>query len=203
MYSKQKTKDVTLAALLTAFSLIITLFFPKIVIGPFSMTFASHVPTMLEIFINPLVAFLTVIGSTIGFQIALGPLVAIRAFTHILFALLGYYLVKKRVNIFLVIILTSIAHAGAEALSVFFLTEALSPISLTPEKLNPYAGMLSDSLLSAPVKAFTLITFYGTLVQHYVDCVITAPVLTALQKAKLVNSDFNFRFTRKSLAVSK
>lgn len=202
MYSKTNTKDVTLAALLTAFSVIITFFFPKIVIGPFSMTFASHVPTMIALFINPLVALLTVIGSGISFMIALGPLVSIRAFTHIIFAVIGYYMIKRRVNIFLVIIVTGLAHALAEGISVFFLTELLSPAALAPASLEKYAGMVPSGMMSAPVKAFTLITFYGTLLQHLVDCVIAVPVLTALKKSKMINRELSFGFAKKPAAAA-
>ena len=96
-----KTRNIVLAALLTALSVVITMSPLKAVIGPFSLTPGSHVPTMIAMFINPFVAALTVIGSTLGFLFLGVPgnfVVALRAASHILFALLGVICIKTRVE---------------------------------------------------------------------------------------------------------
>lgn len=177
MNTTTRTKDITLAAVLTAISMLIT-FGPKIIIGPFTMTLASHVPTMLALFINPFVTLLTVIGSIIGFSITIGPLVAIRAASHVCFALIGYYMIKnKSINIFITIIVTSVLHAGVEAILVYFLTGLLTPAALSKQPLTYYVS----------------IAFFGTLIQHYVDCAITAPILFALKKARMIHMPVNIR----------
>ncbi len=89
-------KHIVIAGVLTAFSLIIPLLPFKLPLPqPFSVTFAAHVPTLLAMFFSPWVAVCTVIGSTVGFLISVGPIVAIRAASHIIFALVGAFMLKK------------------------------------------------------------------------------------------------------------
>lgn len=175
-----KTRNIVLAALLTALSVAITMSPLKMVIGPFSLTPGSHVPTMIAMFINPFVAVLTVIGSTLGFLFFGVPgnfVVALRAASHIIFAMLGIHMLQKRKsNIFAVIVITSLLHAGAEALIVYFLTPILLPANQTA------------------ISTLTWIAFGGTLVHHYLDSLITAPVLGALQRAKLVRANVNLKW---------
>lgn len=173
-----RTKDVVLAALLTALSLLIAMSPVKLPVPPpFSLTPGSHVPTMIALFINPFVTVLTVIGSCIGFIISTGnPVVVLRAASHIFFALLGMYMIqKKSVNIFVVIIVTSVVHAGAEALIVYSLTPLLLPNN------------------TAVLSGLTWFAFIGTLVHHYLDSLITAPILYALQKAKMVHTNIKWK----------
>lgn len=171
MKKSLKTQDIVLAALLTALSVIITFSPFKLPIPqPFSVTLGSHVPTMIAVFINPVVATLTVLGSCLGFWISTGnPIIVARAGLHIIFALIGWYMVKKQnINIFVAIIVTSLLHAGAEAAIVYVLT----PILFTDK--------------AAAVTGLTWTAFIGTLFHHYVDSAITAPILYALTRAHLV-----------------
>ena len=176
MQKKMTTRDITFAAILTAISLLLTFNPIKITLGPFTMTPASHVPTMVALFINPIVTLLTVIGSTVGFMIVTNPIVAIRAASHIIFALVGYKMLRSRVNIFLTVIVTGVLHAVGEMIIVFLLTPLIMPVALTGTTAAAYA-----------VTALTL-----TLVQHGVDCVIAVPVLTALKKARLIRLPLTF-----------
>lgn len=168
-----KTKDIVLAALLTALSVLITFSPLKLPMpAPFSVTLGSHVPTLLALFISPAVAVLTVIGSCVGFWVSTGNIIIVlRAAMHVLFSLVGWYMIsKKGWNIFLAIIVTSLLHAGAEALVVYFLTPLI----------------FSDK--AAAVNTLTVMAFVGTVFHHFVDCAITAPVLYALTKARLVRT---------------
>lgn len=61
----------------------------------YTATLASHVPVMLSIVAGPSVAFLVGLASTIGFLATLGPVVATRAATHILFGVTAAFAVKK------------------------------------------------------------------------------------------------------------
>jgi len=98
--NKINLQTMTIAALLIAIAIVIPVFCPKIVLGPASVTLASHVPVFIAMFISPPVAVAVALGSTAGFLLAGFPIVIVlRAFTHILFALTGAYILKKHSNI--------------------------------------------------------------------------------------------------------
>ena len=165
----KKLRMMTINALLLALSIIIPLISPKIVVGPFSATLASHVPLIIAIFINPLSAIFVAIGSAIGFYFALPGMmvIAARALTHVFFAFTGSYLIKKNFNIYLTLIITGFIHALLEMIVVMippfhfdFLTVAL------------WVGV-------------------GTLVHHVIDCLITYPIAYTLKKAKILNFTLN------------
>lgn len=167
-----KTRELVLAAILTALSILITYSPVKLYLPFFTLTLGAHVPTMLALFVSPWVAVMTVIGSCIGFFMAIPApnnlLVVARAALHIVFVLVGLKMIKKDVNIFLTIIVTSLLHAVAEGVAVFF----LAPI------IVPNSG-------SAPLWA-AWIAASGTFVHHYIDVAITAPILYALVRAKMI-----------------
>ncbi len=112
-------KSLTIAGLLTALAIVVPLFMPKLPVPqPFSVTPASHLAVILAMFVSPFTVICTVIGSTIAFFAILGPVVAMRALSHIIFALLGYYMIKKRYNLFLTLAITAILHGLSEAIVV-------------------------------------------------------------------------------------
>ena len=170
----KKLREIVIAGILTAFSILIAATFPKLPLPqPFTLTLGSHVPTMIAMFISPLVTVFTVIGSIIGFWIATGnPIVMLRAASHIIFAVVGMYMLKKNANIFLVIIVTLILHATAELALVYFLTGILTP----------------DALAKSTITSLSYIAFVGTAVHHVLDSIVTSPILFALEKAKLINT---------------
>lgn len=155
------SKNIITGALLTALALIIPLSFGaylRIYIPPFSATLASHVPVMISFLINPLVAGMVGLGSTLGFLIMMGPMIAARAFIHVIFGIIGAYLVKKGVSFEKALILTAPIHALGEALIVL-----------------PFgAGMY---------KAFYIVGV-GTLIHHFMDSGISMVLVrTVLSKA--------------------
>ncbi len=160
---KITTRLMVLGALLTALSFIIPLTFPKLPLPqPFSVTLASHVPTILAMLINPIVAVFTVIGSTVAFFMSLGPIVSLRAASHIIFAMLGVVLLKKNFNLYLTLGICAIVHALAEVVAVY---------AFTPDvKMTFLWG-----------------TVFGiTIFHHAVDCVITVPIFKALKRSRLI-----------------
>ncbi len=161
--SKISTRLMVLGALLTALSFIIPLTFPKLPLPqPFSVTIASHVPTILAMLINPIVAIFTVIGSTAAFLMSLGPIVSLRAASHIIFAMLGVFLLNKNFNLYLTLGICAIVHALSEVVAVY---------AFTP---NVDMGFLWGTV------------FGITVFHHVVDCVITVPIYKALKRAKLI-----------------
>lgn len=118
--TNKSIKSLTIAGLLTALAIVIPLFMPKLPVPqPFSVTPASHLAVILSMFVSPFTVVCTVIGSTIAFFAVLGPVVAMRAFSHILFALVGCYMLKKRYNLILTIVVTALLHALGEIIVVY------------------------------------------------------------------------------------
>lgn len=85
----QKTRSLTIAALLIAMGILIPMVMPKIVIGPASFTLASHVPLMLAMFFSPSMAILVALGTAFGFLMTTPLVIAARALSHVVFATLG------------------------------------------------------------------------------------------------------------------
>ncbi len=170
------TKDIAIAALLTALALAIPLFMPiKLVLEPiFSATFASHVPGILSMFVGPFAVIGTAVGSALGF-IQLGPWVSLRAFSHIIFGLLGCRMLSKKWNIFLVLLLTSLLHAGAEMI--------VGLISI-PFIVTPAGGLLKYIIITIGC---------GTLIHHCIDFAISVVIIYALKSARLLKTDINYK----------
>lgn len=153
-------KDLLYGALLTALALLIPLAFQgwlQVAIPPFSATLASHLPTMLAMTISPWVAILVGLGSSFGFFVTLGPIVAMRALTHAVFGAVGAKLHQKGFTLWQILLITLPLHALGEAgvvmLFGFSLYQALVVICL------------------------------GTALHHTADSAITLAVYGSLRKA--------------------
>lgn len=173
-----RAKDIAIAALLSALAILIPMVMPfKIVMEPiFSATFASHVPGILAMFVGPFAVIGTAIGSAVGFIFCgLGPWVAARAFMHMVFGLLGYYLVQKHFNVFFIVFLTGIIHAASEML--------VGLVSL-PFVATPDSGALFYILVSIGC---------GTFIHHCIDFAVSLVVLGALKSARLVSTAVNIK----------
>ena len=168
----KRTKELVLAAILTAFSILITYSPVKLVLPAFTLTLASHVSTLLAMLISPWVAIMTVIGSCIGFAMTIPApnsiIVIARAASHIIFALVGIKMISQgNLNIILVVLITGVLHALAEGIAVL----ALTPIILPGEA----------------AAAAAIIAVSGTFVHHLIDCAICAPIALALGRAKIIH----------------
>lgn len=167
----KRTRELVLAAILTAFSILITYSPVKLVLPAFTLTLASHVATLLAMLISPWVTVMTIIGSCLGFAMTIPApnsiIVIARAASHIIFALVGIKLLNSgKINIFLIVLITGLLHALSEGLAVFILT----PIIIPGEAAVAAAG----------------IAFCGTLLHHAIDCAICAPIALALGRAKVI-----------------
>ncbi len=166
-----KTKDMVMTALLTALTIVIPIIFTplRVVMGPYTATIAAHVPTIIAMFISPLVAVLVGICSAIGFFITSAPIVALRAATHVIFAVAGAYMILRKHNIALTVVITMLLHAVAELIVVY---------------IGYKCGMVATNEYS--VGFFMLITFAGTAIHHCVDFAIAFIVIKALRAAKII-----------------
>ncbi|KXG77984.1 Niacin transporter NiaX [Fervidicola ferrireducens] len=145
-----KAKNLVLGALLTALALVIPIYFGgylRIYIPPFSATLASHVPVMLAFLVNPLVAVMVGLGSTIGFLVMLGPVIAARAFIHVIFGYVGAKLINKGYTFEKALLLTAPLHAFGESLVVL-----------------PFGFTLYTALVLVGI---------GTLLHHFADSIIS------------------------------
>ncbi|WEV45466.1 hypothetical protein OZX60_01590 [Streptococcaceae bacterium ESL0687] len=93
---KNSIKELTVVAILIAMGIAIPMVMPKIVIGPASFTLASHVPLFIAMFFSPGVAVLVALGTAFGFFLTTPIIIALRALSHLVFALIGSIYLQKR-----------------------------------------------------------------------------------------------------------
>ena len=89
-------KRLTISALLIAMGIIIPMVMPRITIGPASFTLASHVPVFIAMFISPVAVSL---GTGFGFFLSATPIIALRALSHLIFAVIGAVILQKHPEI--------------------------------------------------------------------------------------------------------
>lgn len=168
-----KTKDLVVAALLAALSMLIPLVFPSIPLGPFTATFASHLPIMIAMFISPAVSAAVAVGSLLGFAIKFAsmPWVIARAAMHIPFALLGANMLKKRCNTYVTAGVTMVVHAVLEVIAVL---PFLNMMPKTPKMLNIFS-------LQIPI-TWSLVILFGTMIHHAIDFTLAMAILPVLRR---------------------
>ncbi len=175
MNTKITTRELVITALLIAFGIVIPTAcgFLRVVLPPaFTATLLAHVPIFIAMFISPWSALFTAIGTTIGFQFSgLDPVVVARAGSHIVFTLVGAFMVKKNVNIVLTGVVTTLLHAVVEALTVFLF------LSLGWTVAKNGASFISVAFYTTGI---------GTLIHSAIDYVIAVVIAIPLTKAKAI-----------------
>jgi niacin transporter len=124
----------------------------------YSATAASHVPSMIAVAIGPSASLLVGLASTIGFLATLGPVIAARAFIHVLFAVPASIYVLRGGGYAKALILIGLPiHVVGEGLVVY----ALGPIFGVVKTAAEVAGIW---------------VALGTAIHHIIDFVIALPV---------------------------
>jgi len=119
----------------------------------YTATLASHVPVMLSTAVGPIVSAIVGFASTLGFFVTLGPVVAARASTHILWGVATAFAIKKGMSFPKALFLVALPlHAIPEGLVVI-------PFGFTYEA--------------------ALLNVVGTAAHHTVDSIISIAVLRA------------------------
>lgn len=119
----------------------------------YSATLASHVPVMLSMVAGPIVAGIVGSASTAGFFITLGPVVAARAATHILWGVSAAVAIKKGMSFPKALFLVALPlHAIPEGLVVL-----------------PFGVPLEGAFVN----------IFGTAIHHTIDSIISIFVLRA------------------------
>ncbi len=91
--------QLVLAGVLCAIGLVVPMVMPKVIIGPMSFTLGAHAAIFLAMFISPKVAAAVCLGTTMGFFVTTPLIIAARAATHIIFALVSALIIRRYPNI--------------------------------------------------------------------------------------------------------
>ena len=176
--SKWTAQRMTITALLIAVGLLIPLISPlKIVLEPASFTLASHVAIFIAMMLDPAIAVVVALGTTLGFFLTFPLVVALRALSHLVFAIVGsLYLRKypdtlmslKKVHIFSFLI--AIIHAICEVAVVFAFY---------------FGGKMAGY---SSVNMILLLIGLGTVVHSMVDFEIAYAIYRPLLKQKAFTS---------------
>ena len=166
---------MAISALLCALGITIPMFAPKIVLEPASFTLASHVPVFLSVFISPVSALAVSICTGIGFFFSTSPVIALRALSHVGFALLGALLLKKNGALLCSLktcipygILLSVIHAVCEVFVVSFFYFG--------------NGMMQSYYDSGYFKSVILLVGIGTVIHSMIDFGISVIVWKPVSK---------------------
>ncbi len=174
MKTSIKTRDMVVSALLIAIGILIPMIFTgppfRIVVGPYSATLMAHVPVIIAMFISPLTATFTAVGTTIGFFFTAPLIVAVRAASHIVFAVLGAYLISKGIRAILLCAITGVVHSVIEGIIVMIF----------------YVGGFSAPNAGYTIASLVIITIIGTFIHHCVDFAIAYAVGKGLSRAKMI-----------------
>ncbi len=96
---RHSVKELTISALLIALGIVIPQVMPRITVGPASFTLASHVPVFIAMFISPASAAVVALGTAFGFFMTATPVIALRALSHLVFAVVGAFYLQKHPNL--------------------------------------------------------------------------------------------------------
>ena len=181
MMKSSRLYHMVLAGVLCAVGIVVPMFMPRIVLGPMSFTLARHVAVFLGMFISPAVAVAVCIGTTLGFFLTTPAIIALRAASHIVFAAIGAFYLKKHPDtiekpvasaIFNFVI--ALMHAAAEMIVVtpFFMSGAL----FTPEQL-------ANGFVTSVVLLVGLGTVIHSMLDYSISILIWKPVSLAVPRS--------------------
>lgn len=190
MNSQNKVKTMTIAGLLSALGILIPSIAPGIMIEPASYTLASHVPTFIAMFISVPVGLFVAGITGLGFLFGGYPIVVVlRAFTHIIYATLGSYILSKSPNILnkkrlgiIFAIGISLVHAISEVVVVTLFYFGGEVSSLYYDK-----GYLISVILLVGL---------GTLIHSLIDFTISILVWKPIQSVIPIPANVRIKDTR-------
>lgn len=171
----KNTIKLVIAGLLCAVAIIIPLISPfRILLEPASFTLASHVPIFLAMFISPGVAAAVSLGSAAGFFLSGFPIVVVaRAASHVIFATLGAYIIKKHPSILPSVAKLTLLAFGASVVHGICEVLAVAPFYFS----SNMSGMYYDKGFLYAVIGLVGV---GTLVHSMVDFAISLAIWRAL-----------------------
>lgn len=181
--SKSNTYKLTISALLIAVGILIPLISPlKIIVEPASFTLASHVATMIAMFLSPGIAASVAVGTAFGFLLGGFPIVIVlRAASHMIFAFVGSKrlaahpdILQKKKFFWLFNLLLGVLHAFCEVVVV---------------SLFYFSGNLpADYYNQGMVTSVMLLVGVGTVIHSMIDFWIAKAVWSTISKQSRMNS---------------
>ncbi|HEY8423338.1 MAG TPA: hypothetical protein VIL23_01080 [Clostridia bacterium] len=174
----KNTKKIAVAAVLIALSFVMPYFMPTITLPFTTFTLFSHVPVIIAMFVSPFTAAMGCVGTALAFFLKTNPLVALRAASHIFFALPGSIAIKKGfINkgfaIFLGGLVLGIIHGAAEIATVAVY------LGVQGKTFTLYYIMIEVGLI--------------TLAHHCIDYIFAFIVYQSCAKARLLENKFLLR----------
>ncbi len=174
---KNRTKTIAVTAVLVALSFVMPYFMPTITLPFTTFTLFSHVPVIIAMFISPYTAIMSCIGTTMAFFLKAPTVVALRAASHLIFAILGAFAIKrglitKGASIIVGGISTGLIHAVAEIVVVAIF------MALNNQAITLYYIIIEVGLI--------------TLMHHSIDYSFSLLVYKSGSKAKLLENKFLF-----------
>lgn len=173
-------QKLTAAALLIAVGILIPMFAPKISMEPVSFTLFSHVAVMLAMFISPGVAAAVTVGTTLGFLLniaAYGPIIVLRAASHIVFVLAGAIYLKRK---------PAVAASAAKSQLFSFivgLIHALCEVAVVSAFF--FGGATSEGYYKAGfLRSVLLLIGAGSVVHSMVDFAAAWMIYRALSRSR-------------------
>lgn len=178
-------QKLTAAALLIAIGVVIPMVMPlKVVIEPASFTLASHVAVFLAMFISPGVAGAVAVGTTLGFLLGgFAPVIVLRAATHLVFALIGSFYLKKHPGT-----LSSPAKATVFSLLIGLIHGAAEVAVVSAFYFG--GGMGGAYYEQGFVTSVMLLVGVGSVIHSMVDFAIAMIVYLPLSKQKALKDLF-------------
>ena len=168
---------LVIAALLCAIGIVIPMFSPfKIVLEPASFTLGSHIAIIIAMFISPEVAVAVALGTALGFFLGGFPLVIVmRAATHVIFALVGALILKKKPDILGSVPQTGVFAVGIAAIHALCEMAVVMPFYFGNHMSSAYytKGFLTSVVMLVGV---------GTFVHSLVDFTIALLIWKPLQR---------------------
>ena len=155
--------QLVLAGILCAIGLVM----PKVILGPMSFTLGSHVAIFLAMFISPKVAAAVVLGTTVGFFMTTPLIIALRAASHIIFALVGAIIIKRHSDILEKPLACLSLNAGLALIHGLSEVLVVSPFFFSGYMFTP--AQLNGGFIMSVVVLVGL----GTVVHSFVDCSIS------------------------------
>ena len=184
-----RTKDIALAAVLTGLSIALPYFMPTIIIPPdMSVTLLSHTTVFIAMFINPVTAILTCLGTLLAFVIKV-PYVAvwIRAASHMVFAVIGSFVMYKW-------------KKGYRGVSFYALCGIVTLIHMVAEILSAMLAIAVGAKGAPPEITFryvVVVVGLVTVAHSLFDYTFAVLIYNTLSQARLVNNKFDLRIARK------
>jgi len=168
-------RQMVISAMLCGIGFAIPIYSPiKIIIEPASFTLGAHVAIFIGAFISPAVAAAVALGTTLGFVLSgLPHIIALRAATHVIFAVLAALLLKKWPRI-----LKSPALTGAFSLGIGIIHAVCEVTAVTL-----FYIITGGAPAQGYARSVLLLLGVGTVIHSIVDFGIALVVWKALMLA--------------------